>query len=60
MSTAGRRLLIDEPLPHVRRLTLNRPEKLKNLGRALKERDSPFGDYGGRDEAAGREGTAGA
>jgi enoyl-CoA hydratase len=37
-----------------------RAEVKKNLGRALKERDTPFGDYRGRDEAAGREGAAGA
>jgi enoyl-CoA hydratase len=35
-----------------------RAEIKKNLGRALKERDTPFGDYGGRDEAPGREGAA--
>jgi enoyl-CoA hydratase len=36
VSTAGRRLLIDEPLPHVRRLTLNRPEKRNALDNALR------------------------
>ena len=45
MTTTGR-LVIDEPVPHVRRLTLDRPEK-----RALKERDTPFGDYRGREGA---------
>ena len=36
MSTEGRRLLIDDPLPHVRRLTLNRPEKRNALDNALR------------------------
>jgi enoyl-CoA hydratase len=34
-----------------------RAEVRKNLGHALKERDTPFGDYRGRDEAAGRTGA---
>ena len=53
MTTSGRHLLIDEPVPHVRRLTLDRPEIKKNLGRLLEERDRPFGDDRGRPEEAG-------
>jgi len=36
VATADRRLLVDEPLPHVRRLTLNRPEKRNALDNALR------------------------
>ena len=36
MTTSGRHLLIDEPVPHVRRLTLNRPEKRNALDNALR------------------------
>jgi enoyl-CoA hydratase len=36
VSTEVRRLLIDDPLPHVRRLTLNRPEKRNALDNALR------------------------
>ena len=71
MTTSGRHLLIDEPVPHVRRLTLDRPEKRNaldkalrgaifealrasdDLGRALEERERPFGDDPGRPEEAG-------
>ena len=47
MTTSGRHLLIDEPVPHVRRLTLDRPEKRNPLDKAL-----PFGDDRGRPEEA--------
>ena len=33
-------LLIDEPAPHVRRLTLNRPNKRNALSNALRDRKS--------------------
>jgi enoyl-CoA hydratase len=36
VSTEVRRLLIDDPQPHVRRLTLNRPEKRNALDNALR------------------------
>jgi len=36
VNTPDGRLLIDEPLPHVRRLTLNRPEKRNALDNALR------------------------
>jgi len=36
VTTSGRHLLIDEPVPHVRRLTLNRPEKRNALDNALR------------------------
>lgn len=36
MTTGDHRLLIDEPLQHVRRLTLNRPEKRNALDNALR------------------------
>jgi enoyl-CoA hydratase len=36
VTTSGLRLLIDEPVPHVRRLTLNRPEKRNALDNALR------------------------
>jgi enoyl-CoA hydratase/carnithine racemase len=36
VTTDGRHLLVDEPLPHVRRLTLNRPEKRNALDNALR------------------------
>jgi enoyl-CoA hydratase len=36
VTTDGHHLLVDEPLPHVRRLTLNRPEKRNALNNALR------------------------
>jgi len=48
VTTSGRHLLIDEPVPHVRRLTLDRPEKRNPLDKAL-----PFGDDPRRPEEAG-------
>jgi enoyl-CoA hydratase len=36
VSTQGRHLLVDEPAPHVRRLTLNRPEKRNALDNRLR------------------------
>jgi enoyl-CoA hydratase len=36
VTTDGRHLLVDAPLPHVRRLTLNRPEKRNALNNALR------------------------
>lgn len=36
MTTSDRHLVIDEPVPHVRRLTLNRPEKRNALDNALR------------------------
>ncbi|HYE94175.1 MAG TPA: enoyl-CoA hydratase-related protein [Terriglobales bacterium] len=36
MSTQGRHLLVDEPAPHVRRLTMNRPEKRNALNNVLR------------------------
>jgi enoyl-CoA hydratase len=62
VTTSGRHLLIDEPVPDVRRLILDRPEKRNALDNALrgaifeapvKKRDRPFGDDRGRQEEAG-------
>ena len=36
MTIEGRHLLVDEPLPHVRRLTLNRPDKRNALSNQLR------------------------
>ena len=36
MTTSGHDLKVDEPIPHVRRLTLNRPEKRNALNNALR------------------------
>ena len=36
MTTSGRQLLVDEPVPHVQRLTRNRPEKRNALDNTLR------------------------